>query len=73
MFKTGKIPADDPTYALTEKFEEEVLAALARSEWGVLADQQVPGAKGDPYEVSRRKGFKWIDGFRSKFVRGDRG
>jgi hypothetical protein len=73
MVKTGRIPADDPTYAHTDQFEDDVLAALASSDWGALADQQVPEPKGVPYEVSRRKAFKWVDGFRSKFVRGDRG
>jgi hypothetical protein len=73
MVKTGRIPADDSTYAHTEQFEDDVLAALARSDWGALAGQQVSEPKGVPYEVSRRKAFKWVDGFRSKFVRGDRG
>ncbi len=73
MIETGRIPADDTTSAETEQYENEVLEALVRSDWGRLADYQVPKQVGIPLEISRRKGFKWIDGVRSKFARGDRG
>lgn len=73
MIETGKIPADDPTYADTEQYENDVLEALVRGDWGSLSDHEVPEQGGVLLDISRRKGFKWVDGFRSKFARGDRG
>lgn len=73
MIETGSIPADDPAYATTEQFENDVLAVLARSEWGTLADLEVNEPEGVPCEISRRRGFRWVDSFRSNFARGDRG
>lgn len=72
MFETGKIQADDPTYAETEQYENEVLAVLSQREWGVLADRRVTVPDGTTLNISRRSGFKWVDGFRARFKRGDR-
>lgn len=72
MFKTGKIQADDPIYAETEQYENEVLAALAKKEWGILANREVITPNCTTLNISRRIGFKWVDGFRAMFKRGDR-
>lgn len=73
MIETGKIPPDDATYANTEREENDVLEALVQRDWGSLADYQVPEMGGVPLEISRRRGFKWVDGIRARFARGDRG
>lgn len=73
MLKSGKIEADDPYYSETEDSENDVLAALSRKEWGTLADKDIGETPGAPCYISRRTGFKWVDGFRAKFARGDRG
>ncbi|MGR7920570.1 hypothetical protein ACU6RQ_05585 [Zobellella denitrificans] len=73
MLKTGKIQADDHVYTEDERFENEVIAALSQSDWGMLANYQPPISVGTPLQVARRKGLRWIDGFRAQFARGDRG
>lgn len=73
MIKTGKIQADDPSFTESECYENEVLSSLRRAEWGVLADLEVSKRPLRPLHISRMIGFGWLDGFRAKFARGDRG
>lgn len=73
MLASGKITADDSEFAESDEFEAEVVSALSRCEWGKLADYQPPVEMRSCLKIERRKGFRWIDGFRSKFARGDRG
>lgn len=72
MFKEGRIRADDPEVAESESSEDEVIRALENADWGRLADYPVPARLGVPIKINRRLGFRWIDGLRAKFVRGDR-
>ncbi|MBK1885443.1 capsule biosynthesis protein [Marinobacter sp. DY40_1A1] len=72
MLENGQIPPDDPEYSESETSENEVLQALEKSDWSKLADYQAPEAVGTPFEINRRSGLNWIDGFRAKFARGDR-
>ena len=73
QFETGNIEADDPVFSEFENSENEVLSLLRQNAWGELADYEVPKTVGQPYQVSRRFAFRWVDGFRSMFSRGDRG
>jgi hypothetical protein len=73
MLKTSRITADDSEYADTDQFEHEVIEALGRSDWGGLSDYQPPVPVLTPLKIERRRGIRWVDGFRSKFARGDRG
>ena len=72
MLREGRIHPDDPAYAESEAGEDEVLRALENAEWGTLADYRPPLEVGVPYQINRRPGLNWIDGFRAKFTRGDR-
>lgn len=73
MLETGKIPADDAHFADSEEYENDVIDQLRRCEWGTLADYKPSVRVLTPLRIERRKGFRWIDGFRAKFARGDRG
>lgn len=73
QFETGNIEADDPVFSEFESSENEVLSLLRQNAWGELADYEVPKTVGQPYQVNRRFAFRWVDGFRSMFSRGDRG
>ena len=73
MMKTGDIQADDPTYAESERYENEVLDLLAKREWKKLADYEEQIQPTTQLNISRRAGLKWVDGFRARFSRGDRG
>ncbi|PPI81950.1 capsule biosynthesis protein [Marinobacter flavimaris] len=72
MLSEGRIRPDDPEFSETASTEDGVLAALERADWSRLADYQAPLEVGVPFEINRRAGLKWIDGFRAKFARGDR-
>lgn len=72
MLTEGRIRPDDPEYAESEAGENDVLRALENAEWGALADYQAPLNVGVPFDINRRPGLNWIDGFRAKFARGDR-
>ncbi|WP_309045378.1 capsule biosynthesis protein [Marinobacter sediminicola] len=72
ILKTGRIQPDDPSYGADEQFENDVLVALNDANWAGLADYEIFEPRGVPYDVSRRRGLRWIDSARSKFKRGDR-
>tara|TARA_B100002003_G_scaffold223508_1_gene228065 strand:- start:8122 stop:9459 length:1338 start_codon:yes stop_codon:yes gene_type:complete len=72
MLREGRICPDDPEFSETEATENGVLRKLENAEWAKLADYQTPLEVGVPFEINRRAGLKWIDGFRAKFARGDR-
>ncbi|MFB2762815.1 capsule biosynthesis protein [Marinobacter shengliensis] len=72
MFKEGRIRPDDPKVAESESGEDEVIRALENGDWGRLADYPVPTRLRVPIKIDRRPGFRWVDGLRAKFQRGDR-
>lgn len=72
MLGEGRICPDDPEFSESEATENGVLRKLENAEWAKLADYQAPLEVGVPFEIKRRAGLKWIDGFRAKFARGDR-
>jgi hypothetical protein len=73
IIKTGRLQADDPSFADNDREEAEVVDLLERKEWGMLADYAPPVQVLTPLQVLRRKGLRWVDDFRAKFARGDRG
>lgn len=73
MLNTGKVVADDPTYASDMRGEDEVIELLRRKAWGQLADYEVPFPELTPLKVTRRRGLRWIDAARAKLPLGDRG
>lgn len=73
MLKTGRVEADDATYASDTGDEDQVVEALKRKEWAHLADYVLPRRELNPLKIQRRAGLRWIDNFRDKFPRGDWG
>ncbi|WP_198040129.1 hypothetical protein [Microbulbifer agarilyticus] len=73
MLVSGELKADDATYAQDTVGEDRVIEALRLKNWGELADYQIDRPMLQPLNVERRVGLRWIDGFRSRLPRGDRG
>jgi hypothetical protein len=73
MFGSGELIADDPVFADDESEESEVIDALKEKQWGALADYVLPHYEGNPLIIGRRAGLRWVDSYRSKLPRGDRG
>lgn len=71
LLTTGELEADDPTVADTEAFEDAVIERLAQTDWDTLASFEEPERCLPPLTLQRRKGFRWVDSVRSKFIRGD--
>lgn len=73
MLTTGEVQADDSSYATDDRFESEVVEALVQQDWDGLANYAPSSPDRTQLRITRRLGFRWIDGFRAKFTRGDRG
>ena len=73
IFRTGKLVADDSTWAADVSGENMVLEMLKCKKWGELANYEVRGRELLPLEIKRRPAFRWVDNVRSKLPRGDRG
>jgi hypothetical protein len=73
MFKTGKMTADDVSFASDSLGENEVVEALKNKNWKALAVHEVERVKLNSLSIQRRFGLRWIDDFRAKMPRGDRG
>lgn len=73
MLKTGKMTADDASFADDSRSEDDVVAALKNKEWKKLAGYEVKRIKLKPLLIQRRFGLRWVDNIRAKMPRGDRG
>lgn len=73
MFQTGELAADDPTYAVDDSDESEIVELLKKKSWDKLADYPMPRLKLPKLEIKRRPAFFWVDDFRARLPRGDRG
>lgn len=73
MLKTGKMVADDSSFACDSQGEDAVVDALKNKEWKQLASYEIKRAKLRPLPIQRRFGLRWIDDIRAKMPRGDRG
>lgn len=73
MFRTGKLIADDESYASDESEESQVVGLLKEKRWGELADYEVPQSDLPSLEIKRRPAFRWVDEVRAMLPRGDRG
>ncbi|WP_244154420.1 capsule biosynthesis protein [Ectopseudomonas composti] len=73
MFHTGKLVADDESYASDESEESQVVGLLKDKRWGELADYEVPELDLPLLEIKRRPAFRWVDEVRAMLPRGDRG
>lgn len=73
MIRTGEIEADDPSWAADDSDENEIVDALLAGDWVRLAQFEREPRKLTPLPIGRRKGLGWLDGFRARLPRGDRG
>jgi len=73
MLKTGCVEADDSAYAPDAGDESKIVEALRTREWTQLADYVPLRPELNPLKIERRAGLRWIDDFRAKLPRGDRG
>jgi hypothetical protein len=73
LFRTGKLVADDASYASDESEESQVVELLRNKRWGALADYTVPEPDLPLLEIKRRPAFRWVDEVRAMLPRGDRG
>lgn len=72
MLKSGRIEADDPSFADNETEENSVIDALENKQWNLLASYETSNPDLTPLLIQRRVGLRWLDGFRSKLAKGDR-
>ena len=73
MLKTGRVQADDPTFASDSDEEDKIVDALKNRQWAQLADYVPPRLERSPLKIERRVGLRWIDNFRAQLPKGDRG
>ena len=74
MLKTGKMMADDASFAADSSAEDAIISALKNKEWMSLAGYEVQRARYlEPLLIRRRFGLRWVDNVRAKMPRGDRG
>ncbi|WP_434650379.1 capsule biosynthesis protein [Pseudomonas sp. D1-2] len=73
MLKTGKLTADDATFADDGYGEDVVVDALKKKEWAQLAEYEAQPIMLEPLLIRRRFGLRWVDNVRAKMPRGDRG
>lgn len=73
LIQNGRLAPDDADCGDSDALEAETLRRLEQMDWAVLARSVAWKPPGDPLlEIRRRKGLGWIDGFRSRLLRGDR-
>lgn len=73
LLKTGKIVADDERYSEVETSEDFVVQLLREKKWEAIVDMNKPvSSKLEELPITRRFGFRWIDGLRDRLPRGDR-
>lgn len=73
MLKTGKVSADDRTYASDLMAEDQVVDKIKSKKWGLLADYVVLKPELQSLKLGRRFGLGWVDSIRARLPRGDRG
>jgi len=71
MFESGEINPNDPDYADSESFENDVLRQLRNKNWLRLSNYSSEREELQELKIERRFGLGWIDNFREKFSRGD--
>jgi hypothetical protein len=76
IFQTGSLRADDETFADTNEFENKLIEILKHQDWQALvdqiSDQQEYKVGSGNLNINRKFHYRWIDGVRALFPRGDR-
>jgi len=70
MLTTGRLEADDATFAVNTSAEDCILAAIAERRWEMLFSFQEDAPHGS-LKVQRRPALRWIDAARELLPRGD--
>ena len=73
MIITGKVVADDETFAKDDSEENETVDLLKNRSWESLVNYKLAIKTKKPLlHIQRRFGLRWLDSFRDKMALGDR-